>query len=50
MDLEPLLRKVENTAPVYDFEPCWAYQSGSYELAGVNSNIHFAQVHFLNHG
>jgi hypothetical protein len=49
MDIEPLLRKLKNTAPGYDHLPRWVYKTCSYELAGIIAfliNYSFAQVQF----
>jgi hypothetical protein len=35
MDVEPLLRKLKNTAPGYDNIPSWVFRCCSYELAGI---------------
>ena len=35
MDIEPLLRKMKNSAPGCDNIPCWIYNYCSYELAGI---------------
>ena len=39
LDIEPLLRKMKNTAAGYDNIPCWVYRTCSFELAGVVANI-----------
>jgi hypothetical protein len=39
LDIEPLLRRMKNTAPGYDNVPCWVFKSCSYELAGIVASI-----------
>jgi len=38
-ELEPVLRRLENTAPGCDDIPAWVYRSCSFELADVISDI-----------
>ena len=39
LDIEPLLRKLKNTAPGCDNIPAWVFKTCSYELAGVVASI-----------
>jgi len=44
-ELEPVLRKLKNTAPGCDGIPAWVYRSCSFELADVISDIFNCSFH-----